>query len=368
MRGLGGHGQECLACLAPGPRHPAAPWPLPLPWHEPLAPAVLPALLGPRVCPHWSVASDHPQGPLPHRPVSRGRDSTPGAPLLSPPTRTDSPHLLVLPGGHAGLLGQGRLLGGPTAGGSAGPAGLISTGRPHGPGQHVVLLPQLTQPHALHLQRLLQLQDPHLQPGARPLSRPTASPQGPSRLPGAQPRERDRRGTGAGGGTGEGQPRAPTWVSISCFFSLMRERPEKSMVSAARGEWVSIWAPAPSPAAAPGPQHSPLSSICSWPDLVEATTLAAISLTAREHSCRRLRCGLCLSAFTWGGRTACWLQHPHAHGLPATRGAAATVGSPGARGEAHLGGRHQLGCAGRDLVGADDELLVLARVKHHPVS
>lgn len=34
-------------------------------------------------------------------------------------------------------------------------------------------------------------------------------------------------------------------------------------------------------------------------------------------------------------------------------------------GEPHLGGCHQLGCAGRDLVRADDELLVLARVQHH---
>lgn len=67
---------------------------------------------------------------------------------------------------------------------------------------------------------------------------------------------------------GEGR----TCVSISCFFSLMRDRPEKSMVS--------------------------LSSICSWPDLVEATTLAALSLTVREHSCRRLRWGLFLLAFT----------------------------------------------------------------------
>lgn len=42
-----------------------------------------------------------------------------------------------------------------------------------------------------------------------------------------------------------------------------------------------------------------LSSICSWPDLVEATTLAALSLTVREHSCRRLRWGLFLLAFTF---------------------------------------------------------------------
>lgn len=71
----------------------------------------------------------------------------------------------------------------------------------------------------------------------------------------------------------------------------------------------------PRPSCHQGP-HSPLSSICSWPDLVEATTLAAISLTVREHSCRRLRWGLCLSAFTWG-RVGAGQAQPPARGLPA---------------------------------------------------
>lgn len=126
-----------------------------------------------------------------------------------------------------------------------------------------------------------------------------------------------------------------------------------------------------------GPQHSPLSSICSWPDLVEATTLAAISLTVREHSCRRPRWRLCLSAFTWGtvgtgpgeppGSRPTLPSHTHSLSLSLQhtelrRGQAKPTTGP------HLGGRHQLCCAGRDLVGADDELFILAHVKHHFVS
>lgn len=49
--------------------------------------------------------------------------------------------LLVLPGGHAGLLGQRRFLGCPALGDHAGLDGLLLGGRPHHPGQHVVLLP-----------------------------------------------------------------------------------------------------------------------------------------------------------------------------------------------------------------------------------
>ena len=45
-------------------------------------------------------------------------------------------------------------------------------------------------------------------------------------------------------------------------------------------------------------QTSPFSSICSCPDLVEATTLAAISLTLREHSCSLPKFLLLFSAFT----------------------------------------------------------------------
>lgn len=43
---------------------------------------------------------------------------------------------------------------------------------------------------------------------------------------------------------------------------------------------------------------SPFSSICSCPDLVEATTFAAISLTLREHSWSLARFLLLFSAFT----------------------------------------------------------------------
>lgn len=143
------------------------------------------------------------------------------------------------------------------------------------------------------------------------------------------------------------------------------------MVSVAR-EGISVWAPAPPPASTRG-QHSPLSSICSWPDFVEATTLAAISLTVREHSCRRLRLGLCLSAFTWGRVGEGQGGPPGIAPVPWPPGHTQRVPcppTPGAepRPEPHLGGRHQLGRAGCDLVGADDELLVLARVQHHLVS
>lgn len=170
----------------------------------------------------------------------------PPHPALTPGTRW--PHLVVLPGDHAGLLSQGWLLGGPAVGGSAGLARLPFARCPHRHGQRVVLLPKLPQPHALRLQRLLQLQDPNLQPHAAQQARglsPGSPP--PSR---AQP----RGGTGPevpghpGSREAAGSAWAPTWVSISCFFSLMRDMPEKSMVSVARGG-VSVCAP-------PSPRHS----------------------------------------------------------------------------------------------------------------
>lgn len=68
-----------------------------------------------------------------------------------------------------------------------------------------------------------------------------------------------------------------------------------------------------------------------------------------------------MSAFTWGwGARGRLRDGPPA--APPPRGFL-----PGEAGEPHLGGRHQLGRAGRDLVGADNELLVLARVQHHLV-
>lgn len=48
----------------------------------------------------------------------------------------------------------------------------------------------------------------------------------------------------------------------------------------------------------PCKKNSPFSSICSCPDLVEATTFAAISLTLREHSWSLARFLLLFSAFT----------------------------------------------------------------------
>lgn len=59
---------------------------------------------------------------------------------------------------------------------------------------------------------------------------------------------------------------------------------------------------------------SPFSSICSCPDLVEATTLAAISLTLREHSWSRARFLLLFSAFTCkehGGGYGSLPRHHH---------------------------------------------------------
>lgn len=154
-------------------------------------------------------------------------------------------YLVVLPGGHAGLLGQGWLLGGPAAGGSTGSAGILIAGRPHGTSQHIVLLPQLPQPHALGLQRLLQLQDADLQPRKPAQGGLTACA---ARLPqSSAPKEEQTL----------------TWVSISCFLSLMRDRPEKSMVSvirAGRGAGVSVCAPAPTPATTRAHTHLSLRS------------------------------------------------------------------------------------------------------------
>lgn len=106
-------------------------------------------------------------------------------------------YLVVLLRGQAGLLGQRRLPGGPASGDGAGPGWLLLVGRPHHPGQHIVLPPQLPETHTLHLQRLLQLQDSDLQPRT-PLSGPGPLPRGP-----APPR------SSAPGGTDTGARRAP---------------------------------------------------------------------------------------------------------------------------------------------------------------
>ena len=156
--------------LGQGPPH--------LPWDEPWAPAVLPGMLGNVSAPpgQWCLSP---------------RASTPG-PLPSPPPPPLAGHLVVLPWGHSGLLGQGRLLG-PAAGGGTGLAGLLLAWCPHSPSQQVVLPPQLPEPHTLHLQRLLQLQGPHLQP------RTAAQQAGPC------PRERGlHRSRGVQNGTGRG--------------------------------------------------------------------------------------------------------------------------------------------------------------------
>lgn len=128
--------------LGQGPPH--------LPWDELWAPAMLPGMPGNVSAPPRSVVSDCPQGPAPQGPSRH-------------PPPPPAGHLVVLPWGHSGFLGQGRLLG-PAAGGSAGLAGLLLARCPHGPGQQVVLPPQLPEAHTFHLQRLLQLQGPHLQP------------------------------------------------------------------------------------------------------------------------------------------------------------------------------------------------------------
>lgn len=57
-------------------------------------------------------------------------------------------------------------------------------------------------------------------------------------------------------------------------------------------------------------QTSPFSSICSCPVLVEATTLAAISLTLREHSWSLPKFLLLFSAFTCN-------EHTDGRGSPA---------------------------------------------------
>jgi len=146
-------------------------------------------------------------------------------------------------------------------------------------------------------------------------------------------------------------PHGRTCVSISSFFSLMRDMPEKSMVSAGKGGGVlAERTPCRGPSRAeakpgrhlgvfarperhsaqvfslpfPFKKTSPFSSICSCPDLVEATTLAAISLTLREHSWSRPRFLLLFSAFTCkehGDGCRCppwhlWNPAPPARGSP----------------------------------------------------
>lgn len=85
-----------------------------------------------------------------------------------------------------------------------------------------MLSAQFPKPYTLCLQCLLQLQDSYLQ--ATEPTQHTALPMSPRDFP----RDQSRGSLAAGG------MRALTCVSISCFFSLMRDRPEKSMVSVIR--------------------------------------------------------------------------------------------------------------------------------------
>lgn len=61
----------------------------------------------------------------------------------------------------------------------------------------------------------------------------------------------------------------------------------------------------------PTAPYSPFSSICDFPDLVEATTPAVAWLTLREACCSLDRLVLSLSAFTYRGR-----EEGHARGAP----------------------------------------------------
>lgn len=112
---------------------------------------------------------------LPSGYPSPGWSMLPDPPVLARTPGAWRPYLTVLPGDHSGLLGQGWLLGGPAGRGGTGLAGLLLAGRPHPPGQHVVPPPKLAEPHALCLQRLLQLQDADLRAAGRSAG-PTASP------------------------------------------------------------------------------------------------------------------------------------------------------------------------------------------------
>lgn len=304
----------------------AQPSPLHLPLElEPAEPP--PALLGRHVRSCRSVSSDLPKALCP-RPGSRDWAELPRPPH---PSATPGPwwsYLVVLLRGQAGLLGQRWLLGGPASEDSAGLGRLLLAGCPHHPSQHIVLLPQLPETHTLRLQGLLQLQDSDLQPHTS-LSRPGASPQGalpPLELSPSRDRHGGHRAPRGPGGSVAG---VGTYLGLHFLLLQLNEGQAREVHGVCSQRGGKCLGACPTPQPRPGPRHSPLSSICSWPDFVEATTLAAISLTVREHSCRRLRLGLCLSAFTWGsvGESQGGLGSPPSLGPPATRSVSTTARS-----------------------------------------
>lgn len=206
--------------LGQGPPH--------LPWDEPWAPAVLPGMLGNVSAPpgQWCLSP---------------RASTPG-PLPSPPPPTG-----WAPGGPA--LGP-QWASGPRAASWSRCGGWRWAGwappRPVSPQPQPAGSAASAAPRAAHAPPPASSPAPGPAPAA-PYSSSAgwASPQGEGTAQEQRGAERDRKGVG----------RAATWVSISCFFSLMRERPEKSMVSAGRAGWVSVCVPSPPP---PHPMGMPV--------------------------------------------------------------------------------------------------------------
>lgn len=177
-----------------------------------------------------------------------------------------------------------------------------------------------------------------------------------------------------------------TCDSISSFLNLMRDIPEKSMVSVQDETELLDACPSLQRSCGQVRLFSPFSSRCSWPVLVDATTLAAIWFTWREACWRVVSLVLWRSALTCRGEhmgetlnlmnesseiawksNVTWLIccHVETHLIWAFEYISTVV-----RFEMrlYLWGSNQLCRAGSDLVGADNQLFIFAGVQHHLIS
>lgn len=201
-------------------------------------------LLGQHFAPAWQGFMTFP-GPVSRRPGSK----RPVAPSRAPPYPSPGDwHLGVLPGGPAwgphwasgpGVASCRSRCGGQCWAGQAPP------------------LRESPPPQPVHSVASEALPAAHAPP---PASSPAPGPEPASEHHSAEPSGSSAPGEGQawkllkhlGSGVAVGLAQAPTWVSISCFFSLMRDMPEKSIVSVTR-DGVSVWDPARPPNAAPRP-------------------------------------------------------------------------------------------------------------------
>lgn len=163
-----------------------------------------------------------------------------------------------------------------------------------------------------------------------------------------------------------------TCDSISSFLNLMRDIPEKSMVSA--HDKTGLLGACQSLQRSCGRVRllSPFSSRCSWPVLVDATTLAAIWFTWREACWRVVSLVLLRSAFTWvQTRTHGWNTKPlnlQTHSQKLIAQSMWYYMCFSLKWDFYLWGSDQLCRASSDLVGADNQLFIFAGVQHHLIS